>query len=333
MSFTNCAATKLDPVGLGRLSEIEDDTERTKQTLDYLQSLTEWPPAGAATPADRPAAPVFLVPDTGPIIGSGDTMADADAEQAALHDECRRKVRNLLTAIGNTNQFATLRESAEYYRHTIDRPAPEIAATTLWSAGNALRSVLEAHEANRGEWRINDELTPAIATSLDDLVNTHGIYYLGHPKAAAVERKRREYQQGPKQPELEEVSRQIADKALGDASPIDYHTRKLDTPRSVGPPLPLDADTRDAILMDATTGSAIGAAASMAMGGVVDTTFNLLAAIGRKATIAKARGQTAFADPAVVNWVGTNWNLIERFFVLSTGQNARWLYWIKDLFF
>jgi Leucine-rich repeat (LRR) protein len=45
LHFSGSAACKVDPVGLGKLAEIEDDRERTERTLAYLRDLTVWPPA------------------------------------------------------------------------------------------------------------------------------------------------------------------------------------------------------------------------------------------------------------------------------------------------
>jgi len=48
--FSGCAATALDPE-LERLSQIEDNADRTDQTLAYLRNLTVWPPEIPATNA------------------------------------------------------------------------------------------------------------------------------------------------------------------------------------------------------------------------------------------------------------------------------------------
>ncbi len=47
LSFKGCKACDLDPEGLGKLAEIEDDDARTRRTIDYLQSLTDWPPVNS----------------------------------------------------------------------------------------------------------------------------------------------------------------------------------------------------------------------------------------------------------------------------------------------
>jgi hypothetical protein len=44
LHYRGCAACALDPEGLGRLAEIEDNRERTELTLAYLSGLTVWPP-------------------------------------------------------------------------------------------------------------------------------------------------------------------------------------------------------------------------------------------------------------------------------------------------
>ncbi len=51
LRFLGCTACALDPEGLGKLAQIEDSEDRTRRTLDYLHSLTEWPP-GRSDPID-----------------------------------------------------------------------------------------------------------------------------------------------------------------------------------------------------------------------------------------------------------------------------------------
>jgi Leucine-rich repeat (LRR) protein len=47
ISYKGIPACQLDPEGLGKLAEITDHEDRTRKTLAYLQSLTEWPPRGS----------------------------------------------------------------------------------------------------------------------------------------------------------------------------------------------------------------------------------------------------------------------------------------------
>lgn len=97
LHFHDTPATRLDPE-LERLSDITNAKDRTRQTLDYLKSLKDWPPV-EAMPEDKPLAPKYIVPDNGPIQAAGDPIGPNDPEQQALQDECREKVRTLIGSV------------------------------------------------------------------------------------------------------------------------------------------------------------------------------------------------------------------------------------------
>ncbi|MEH6834511.1 MULTISPECIES: hypothetical protein [Falsihalocynthiibacter] len=163
-------------------------------------------------PDERPNAPSYLMPDDGPIGANDKPLGPNDREPRALQEKCRQKVRALMASVRDgDNERASLVETASNYRNLFDQKSPDILVSSLWSAANTLRPRHEAHCSAINQGRLNDELPPLTAATLKDLLEPHGIFSLSHLGASEVERKMREYLNGPRDPEAQKVDDRIAD--------------------------------------------------------------------------------------------------------------------------
>lgn len=114
LHFRRCRACSLDPDGLGRLSEIDDDEDRTRQTLQYLQNLTTWPPRRRDTNPEQDAAlSVEPNPDEdGRLDVRPATPASVEAAERlkqTLYTRLKDALKDLITATGNQHYRITQR--------------------------------------------------------------------------------------------------------------------------------------------------------------------------------------------------------------------------------
>lgn len=311
----NCTATKLDPE-LKRLSEMMYTRESTQEIFAYLKSLKEWPPA-AAMPEDQPSAARYMVPDDGPIQSTSDAMGKNDPEQQALQEECREKSRTLIATVHDgDNQLASLVDAAKKYRDLIDRNPQDILASALWSAANTLRARYEAHQSAKELGRINEELPPLTAEALLDLLETHGIFFTGHPGAAEIERKRREFLTGPRNPEAREVADKLA-------------TSFTNNPKV------LEESAASAVASDQEAAAGKGPSAQMAETSLFDRLQNITGAIARKVwNFSKTK--TGVAVDALIGAEVTSWwiakkSLIVDFYTYLGTKVPEWLNWLVSI--
>ncbi len=314
--FKDCLATRIDPK-LMELSNIGGVERRTRETLAYLKSLKDWPPS-EALPEDRPNTTRYVVPDNGPIQAAGEPIGPNDPEQQSLQDECREKIRSLIASVREgDNELAALVDTAKKYLDLIDKAPTEILASSLWSAANTLRARHEAHQSADAQARLNDMLPPNTAAALLDLLETHGLFFLGHPGAAEIERKRREFLSGTRNPE-----------ARGDAD-------RLTTSLAKNPEV-LDPDAAAALAHDNEAAKGEGPSAEMAEASLFDRIQNIVGAVARRArslgaTAASVATGAIFSDEIVAFWKASK-PVIVAFYETVTTRPDAWLYWLMSLF-
>ena len=143
LNFVGIPATALDPE-LERLSLMHEHEGRSVQTLAYLRGLEEWPPKGTGPQEDRASGASFGFDPQGRF-SLEDAALGSDEERAELQEDCRIKVRTLVAAVGDSNEYAGLKVAAERYRAVIDRAPEEIKARRLFSTGNTLKGWWQRH--------------------------------------------------------------------------------------------------------------------------------------------------------------------------------------------
>ena len=307
LHFKNTAATRLDPEGLGRLAEIEDDDERGAQTLDYLNALTEWPPARTVPPEDRPAGAVFRLVD-GRLDVEDRALLGDDPDN--LQGECREKSAYLIECFGQTNQFAHVVTAAERYRRLITNPADQIGARALYSHGNRLRTMLEAQQAHDKAGNIAQMLPPDAAAALADLVDTHALWAAGFPGMVAVLQAVRDAARDPRDANALDDARQIAaDLAQAEGAATDAAAELLAS--------------------EAAASGEKGPAAENAKAGVTASVVNLMQGLGRAAWRGLKAGQSGlkaivFAEKLKAA-LQALWPQIEALAIIVYGEVPPWL--------
>ena len=314
LSFAGTAATRLDPE-LKRLSEIGDDEERTRATLDYLRGLGEdWPPV-PSLPGDRGEAPAFVLPDIGPLRSEPMPPEGGDEDQLALQEDLRRKVAEVIAAVGGTNEPGPVRvkQSAEHYQRHVNRSLGDIRLKLLWSAANALRNAWEADQRAVEMGRQTEQLPPLVAGLLRDLVETHGLFIMGFPNGAALEREMRSYLTGARNPDLLAAGQKVVEA-------FQKHQGVI------------DPDDMAALGDDAETAKGTGPSAEMAERSLTGRLWNALGAVGRKLWVgvkwvavggAGLAVTTVLANDIVAVLYG-NETLIMTYLKLAQGEAAIW---------
>lgn len=166
---------------LKEISLIEDNTERIERLKAWLRERYRPEP-----PEDRSGAPGFAAGQAPPVRLLDPTM-EGDEDQAELHEECRIKAESLMqiAALGG-NAAPRLSGTVDRYRSRIRRAPDEIGARIIWSIANTLESIWEVHQNAVAEGRASEELPPEVASALEDLLQTHRLWFLGHPDARTV---------------------------------------------------------------------------------------------------------------------------------------------------
>ncbi|MGC1496710.1 MAG: leucine-rich repeat domain-containing protein [Sulfitobacter sp.] len=168
LTYKNCAATKLDPE-LKRLSEIEDNQERTRETLAYLKTLTEWPPSRSR--------PIPKEPDQDRILSvqiTPDEKLDVDAAtptpeelddriKRACHTQLKEAVESFIAASGNQHHRLTQRSRSFYEK--LDKPFNDLDMLDLHFGIEMLADVLAKRDERKGE----DILSAEMVVSLGEI--------------------------------------------------------------------------------------------------------------------------------------------------------------------
>lgn len=176
----------------------------------------------------------------------------------------------------------------------------------LWSVGNTLRVILEAHEAAQDQGRINDELPAKIAAALKDLTDTHGLFQMGIPGMAQVFEAIREAARGPDTPDLRS------------------HVTELT--ESLTPALEADAQSFFDALNTALGGD--GQAAKMAWGMARDSLLSALSYVGRSLWTASKGGGTVVLSHDLIVFLQGNRTLIGQFYAYVTGNTPAWIAYV-----
>ncbi|MEL6219056.1 MAG: hypothetical protein AAFR79_11410 [Pseudomonadota bacterium] len=180
ITFWDIPACEAEPE-LKEISEIKDDTERTERLKAWLRERYTPEP-----PRDRSGAPGFVAGQAPPVRLLDPSM-EGDEDQAELHDECRIKAEALMQVAGlGGNAAPRLSGTVDRYRTRIRRAPDEIGARLIWSIANTLESIWEVHQNAVKEGRASEELPPEVASALEDLLQTHRLWFLGHPDARTV---------------------------------------------------------------------------------------------------------------------------------------------------
>ncbi|MEM9060104.1 MAG: leucine-rich repeat domain-containing protein, partial [Pseudomonadota bacterium] len=290
IKFSGTPVLDADPA-LKDFAKIYSDREKVADLQAYLRDRK---PPEPAEPLDT--GPEFEAQDDSPILLAQPAMDQGDdPDQAEMQKECRRKV-TVLTEHSQKidNQFPTLVNSAERYSQLIHQSAAEIGARTIWSAANTLRQALEAHLAAVKQGRQMDELPPEVAAALKDLVETHGVWFLGHPGAVEVEERVRAYTRGPD-------SARIRDEAIAVVTAAEEAPSVVD-PAAVEP-------ARDDII--ASEGE--GPAAEKAEKSLRDWTWNLIAVAARRLYKATKWGGGTVASHDLIQWFVGNETILGNF--------------------
>lgn len=216
------------------------DAERRSELLQ------EWLDANKVVdpPKIIEGGPEFIVDDHGPIkMVDVPLVGSDDEDQAELQEECKRKVEELLRIVDlAANVAPDLPSTAQKYRKMIDSDASSIGARKIWSVANSFEASLEVHDHAVKNDRPSEELPSTVAAKLIDLVETHRVWFLGHPGAREVEQRanRHTNQKDSRERrnaaisvvEAAEVSDAVADDATA-AARENIQTSDLDTPAGV----------------------------------------------------------------------------------------------------
>lgn len=183
ISFSGIPACDIFPE-LSEIAEIKDAKARVSALQVWLAGRVE-----AEPPDTIPDGPVFMVSDEPPIVLIDAKMdAGDDSDQAHLLEESRIKAVSLHQIAELANNVAPrLPKAIERYNDLIHRDASEIGARSVWSNANTLKSIWEVHQRAVEDDRPAEELPPTVAACLDDLLQTHSVWFLGHPGAREVD--------------------------------------------------------------------------------------------------------------------------------------------------
>ena len=176
---------------LSKIASTADDAERIQLFKAWLDQHQPQKPPEIITDG-----PQFFIPETGQIqlIDANLSLSD-DKDQKELLDECRRKSQELAEiSEAATNVSPSFPAAIDRYISYINRAPSEIGARTIWSVANTLETTLEIHKLAILKDRQSDEMPPRIAAGLEDLLQTHRIWFLGHPDARKLEERVRKHE-------------------------------------------------------------------------------------------------------------------------------------------
>ncbi len=312
VDFKGTTATRNDP-RLREISEIENNTERSKQLFAYLRSM---PPLDPPVPVPSDRAPDYIVPDNGPARSIDITPDAADPDQQELQTDLVIKSNELTTAIGHNNELAGLKSSVDHYRKRVSVPILDIRLKLLYSAANTLRTAYEAHEAAVQQGRINDELPPQIAAPLKDLVETHALFFTGFPNAA-------------------NVHAQMLSGLTGQRDPATVQSAETLVRSLNEHPEVLEPEDAEALTDDLAAARGTGPSAEIGEQSLTARLWNLLGAIGRKIYKAGkwggAGGTGIIASHDIPAWLLDNQTIIQTWLKAAQGPAAIWFERVLDI--
>ncbi len=292
-----------DDAGAAKIAEIKDAGARAAALFEYLK---DWVPP---VPEDSDQVPGFVLPDDGPIRSVDAAPEGGDEDQLDLQVDLRRKVGLLIEAIGASNELAALKGSATHYRGQIDKPLAKIKLQLLYSAFNTLRVAYEAELAAQAAGRSTDYLPPLIAAPLKDVVETHGLFFMGFPNAA-------------------EIHRKALSGLTGGRNPAEVAGAEAIVLALEGKPQVLDPEDQAAMADDLAAAKGEGTSAEIGERRVVARVSNALSAFGRWA-YRMGKGGAKFgagviASHDIIQWILGNQTIIAKFLKLTQGSASGW---------
>lgn len=254
---------------------------------------------------DSNAAPVYEVPDHGPITSRADPPEGGDADQEELRQDMVRKAIALIEALGRSNELAGLSGAARHYRTQIDRDMATIRLNLLYFAANSLRVAYEADAKAVEQGRTTDQLPPKVVAALADLVETHGLFFMGFPNAADVHAKALSGLTGVRKPSLVALAEPLVTSLDGAAGVL--------TP-----------EDQQAMADDLAGAKGAGLSAEIAERRLVGRLTNMLGAIGRKVYFAAQAGTGLVMAHDIPAWIIGERTVILTFLKSAQGVFAAW---------
>jgi hypothetical protein len=219
------------PVNSGRITEIKkgikwtDIEPATDKKLGVFLAQVDGennhPADGEPVVPDQlPAAVVFSLNENGRIAVVPDPpgrVPGTDPEQGAMYIELRQKTDSILDA--GANLLGQMLEPLRRFRNALPEDMSTASMTIIWFRGNALRSILRAHDEVKELQDVHPEkLDAAYAEHLRDIVEAFNIFVLGDPKGSELDYRR-----------LGPMGREVADEAIELAKPIAEHSPEVAT--------------------------------------------------------------------------------------------------------
>lgn len=312
VTFRGANACRVDPI-LQRISHISNLNDRTSGLFDYLKEQEAAEDlsieSDGAPPDDLKSAPTYYLEEGRPLYSMLSTGNDFDPSIIRLHEEVLRKTDELIEASKSSNEFVSIRLSAEHYRGQIAQPIDDIDLRLLWSSANSLRRAKLADDRAEQLHREADMLPPKIGSALQDLVETHGIFVMGIPKAADLEAEMRSYLSGDRNDDLRELGSGIV--AALRLSPEAVEERDI-----------------EAMEEDATTAQFDGPSGEMAEISLRSKLWNMIGAAGRAAWSATKStskwGSVTILSHDFIQFLLGNETLITSFLNIAQGKMAVW---------
>lgn len=210
--YRGCLACELDPEGLGKLSEIESNVERTEKTLTYLRNLVDWPPASAALPEQDDL--LLIAPnDEGKLdvvpVRPGPEEA-GELLKRRLYQRLRGAFAELAHATGNQQPDVCNRARAAADGMPEDFAGADIVEIYLEVAW--ARSVFD----RRGEREGEDRLGNVAVAALDEILTVGPGIVLDNPEVEKLEERRRRFDADPLSPPAAAAQQAIAEAIAGD---------------------------------------------------------------------------------------------------------------------
>jgi hypothetical protein len=301
LSFRNCAAAKADP-RIAKIAAIEDSKTRAQALFDLIDA--GWLPPGEIT-SDTPTAPSFTLPPDGPMQSQDAAPIGGDEDQEDLRQDLLRKISNTIEAIGTSNEWAGLRASAEHYRTQITKPLPDIRLKRLYSAANTLRVAFEANTQVETLGRNTDLMPPLVFAALQDVVQTHGLFFMGFPNAA-------------------EIHAQMLAGLTGARRPAEVAAAAPLVESLENKPRALDAEDQAAMADDLAAAKGEGPSAEIGENSLRGRMWNMLGAFGRKVVALGSAGIATLSGHYFILWVQANEAAILAWLTLTQGAASGW---------
>lgn len=202
--FKGCGACELDPDGLGILSEIADNSERTERTFQYLRELSDWPPDPFS---DLDEVFQFETDQVGRIElahFAPDQEDATDKDKASLYDELKELFNDVALATGNQQPEVT--RSARRHLSRLPENYSQSDALIIYLATEWARGIYQRRDERAGE----DRLSPGAVEALYGILLAGPGIVLGNPRIDQIEERRARFAATPLPYEQAEARREIA---------------------------------------------------------------------------------------------------------------------------